>query len=148
VQLHVAHDAEEHYFALLERGDEEIVSQLRRMVVFDLVINNADRKGGHVLHGDNGGVWLVDHGVCFHREPKLRTVAWEFAGEPLPPELVDDVGRLARELRGGGYGVGARLAGLLDPLEIDALRRRAEAITRLAALPEPTGPRPFPWPLL
>ncbi|MBW3665393.1 MAG: SCO1664 family protein [Actinobacteria bacterium] len=148
IQLHVPHDPEEHYFALLERGDEQILDQLRRMVVFDLLINNADRKGGHVLRDADGRVWLVDHGVCFHREPKLRTVAWEFAGEPLPSDLVDDTGRLARDLRGGGDGVGARRAGLLDPLEIDALRRRAEAVIRLDALPDPAGPRPFPWPLL
>lgn len=147
VQLHVAHDPDEHYFALVEQDDADTIAQLRRMVVFDLVINNADRKGGHVLRDGHGHVWLVDHGVCFHREPKLRTVAWEFAGERLSHDLQADVGRLAQDLARPN-GLAGRLRTLLDPLEVDALRRRAVAVSQLDALPAPAGPRPFPWPLL
>ncbi len=65
----------------------------RAVALFDLVVNNADRKGGHCLLGEDGRIWLIDHGVCFSAEPKLRTVIWEYMDEPIPPALLEDVER-------------------------------------------------------
>lgn len=148
VQQFVAHDPARHYFTLVEEDAPEILAQLRRMVVFDLVINNADRKGGHVLVDDDGRLRLVDHGVCFHAEPKLRTVGWHFAGDPAPRAEQEDVGRLAACLRDRDDRVRRRLSQLLSEAEVEALANRAEAVARLERLPEPEGPRPLPWPLL
>jgi hypothetical protein len=166
LQRFVPHDPEDHYFALLDRGDPAVAAQLRAMVVFDLLANNADRKGGHVLlerrpsetgdrgaqaSGSGGGsasagrIRLIDHGVTFHAQPKLRTVAWHFAGEPVPQRLRPDLTRVAEAL---SADLGDRLAGLLAPLELDALRERAEAAARLELLPAPVGRRATPWPLL
>ena len=82
LQLFVRFDPEQHYFTLgRERADD-----FRRVALFDVVINNADRKAGHCLLDDDGNVWLIDHGVCFAVEPKLRTVIWTFVGEPMPED--------------------------------------------------------------
>jgi uncharacterized repeat protein (TIGR03843 family) len=148
LQRFVPHDLEEHYFTLLEQGRVEVVEQLRAMVVFDLVINNADRKGGHVLLerlGRDVRVRLIDHGVAFHHEPKLRTVGWHFADEPLPERLRPDLGRFAEDLDGR---LGDRLGALLLGDELVRLRDRAHHVAGLARLPAPTGPRATPWPLL
>jgi uncharacterized repeat protein (TIGR03843 family) len=80
VQRFVAFDPEQHYFTL--EGTRE--DDFRRIALFDLVVNNADRKGGHCLLSPDGTIWVIDHGVCFHEEPKLRTVIWSFVGEPIP----------------------------------------------------------------
>jgi uncharacterized repeat protein (TIGR03843 family) len=143
LQRYVPHDPEEHYFALVEAGDPAILPQLRRMVLFDLVIDNADRKGGHVLVED-GCVRLVDHGVSFHVDTKLRTVAWDFAGARVPERDRDDVARLAA----GVADAPGALAELLGAEELDRLVERAREAARLASFPPPRGPRPFPWPLL
>lgn len=148
VQLFVDHDPDRHYFALLEEGADAVLPQLRRMVVFDIVVNNADRKGSHVLLPPDGRIRLVDHGICFHAETKLRTVAWDFAGEPVPEDARDDAGRLADRLADGTDPATRRLGQLLDGDELDALRRRARATADLDRLPHPTGPRPLPWPPL
>jgi uncharacterized repeat protein (TIGR03843 family) len=147
VQRFVQHDPNRHYFALLEEGRSELLDQLRKMVVFDLVIDNADRKGGHVLVEEvEGGVQLrlVDHGVSFNVERKLRTVAWDFAGQPVPPALCDAV----TELVGRASDVRQALTTLLSPVEIGVLLERMRAIADLQVFPEPIGPRPFPWPLV
>jgi uncharacterized repeat protein (TIGR03843 family) len=154
LQRFVPHDPDQHYFHLLEHGDDTVVAQLRAMVLFDLVIDNADRKGGHVLlersvdlgdGGVRGRVRLVDHGVSFNVARKLRTVGWHFAGEPVPPELREDVAHLVATLEGEA---GARLGELLTPPELDVLRARAERAAQLQVFPEPTGRYPFPWPML
>lgn len=145
LQRFVPHDPERHYFALLEDGDPAVVAQLRRMVLFDLVIDNADRKAGHVLlEGDR--VRVVDHGVSLHVERKLRTVAWQFADEPVAASdrqtLASLAGRLARRI------ATPVLEPLLAPDEIERLVERTEEVARLERFPEPTGPRPYPWPLV
>ncbi len=148
LQRFVAHDPEDHYFTLLDRGDPRIGEQLRRMVVFDLMIDNADRKAGHVLlerGADVLPVRLIDHGVTFNEERKLRTVAWDFAGEPVPTGLLGDIAGLCDALDGE---LGARLTALLSGLEVRRLRERVARVLSLSALPEPTGPYPYPWPLL
>lgn len=147
VQEFVPHDPDRHYFWMIEEGPADLLPQLERMVLFDLVVNNTDRKGGHVVLAPDGRIRLVDHGVCFHAEPKVRTVAWHFAGEPPSADDRHAVGRLAERLQPGGDGAEA-LAGLLEPYEIEATRRRAQTVSRMAAFPEPRGPRPVPWPML
>jgi uncharacterized repeat protein (TIGR03843 family) len=118
------------------------------MVVFDVLINNADRKGGHVLLEETGPrprVRLIDHGVTFHAEPKLRTVGWHFAGEPLLSALFDDLRGLSDLLDGS---LATALEVLLSPVELEALRARLQDLVELERLPAPHGPRPTPWPLL
>lgn len=139
VQLFVDADFDRHYFELLE--DPATHPQLRRIAAFDLVANSTDRKGGHVLCDADGHLWAIDNGLSFHAEFKLRTVIWDFAGEDLPPELVDDLDRISRDLP-------VELAEVLDPFERDALRSRARALVTEGRLPsDPTGRR-YPWPLV
>lgn len=153
LQRFVPHDPEQHYFWLLEQGassrgdgDERLLGQLQRMVVFDLVINNADRKAGHVLlEGEE--VRLVDHGVSLHVEDKVRTVAWEFATRPIPEQARRDVASLAEALA-GGQRPAEQLAELLAADEIEALIARARRVASSERFPEPTGHRPYPWPLV
>lgn len=139
-QLFIPFDPDQHYFTLEERHADAF----RRVALFDIVVNNADRKAGHCLLGEDGHVYVIDHGVCFAAEPKLRTVIWSFVGEPIDPALLDDLSRLPGEL---AAAAGARLSGLLDADEIDALRSRATALVREGTFPEPAaGARPYPWP--
>jgi uncharacterized repeat protein (TIGR03843 family) len=150
LQRLVPHDPEEHYFHLIEEADAVVVRQLRRMVVFDLLIDNADRKGGHVLleHTDEGPrVRLVDHGVCFHPQPHLRTVGWHFAGEQVPEQDAALGTRLVTMLDDGDEAV-AELVDLLSEREVERLRERAERVGRMARYPDPVGDRPVPWPML
>ncbi len=93
LQRFVPADFSQHHFTLVE--DEEHHDRLRAICAFDVVANNADRKSGHCILGEDGRVWAIDNGLCFHTEPKLRTVIWEFAGEPLPAALVEDLARVA-----------------------------------------------------
>lgn len=145
LQRYVPHDPAEHYFTLLEEGRDAIVAQLQRMVLLDLIIDNADRKGGHVLlEGDR--VRLVDHGVSFNIEPKVRTVAWHFAGEPVPASDRQAVASLAGRLH-AGIATPA-LEPLLFPDELARLIERVDAVARMETFPEPAGPRPYPWPLI
>jgi hypothetical protein len=141
VQRFVRFDPEEHYFTLAERFPDEF----GRIAVFDLVVNNADRKAGHCLLGEDGRIHVVDHGVCFSSEPKLRTVIWDLAGDPIPDPLRDDLRRFGNEARTGALR--DELAKLLDEEELDALADRAEATSSLERLPDPDPDRrPFPWP--
>lgn len=141
VQRFVPSHPEEHYFTLRERFPAEF----RRIAVFDLVINNADRKAGHCLLGDDGRIYVVDHGVCFSEEPKLRTVIWDFIGDPLDDDVRADVRRLAGDVRGGRLR--SELANLLAEPELEALESRAREIAAMARIPEPgEDHRPFPWP--
>jgi hypothetical protein len=141
VQRFIPFEPHEHYFTLQDRFPEAFMS----IAVFDLVVNNADRKGGHCLLGEDGRVWAIDHGVCFHEDPKLRTVIWEFMDRPIPDALVADVRRLAESLADGRAPCD-ELSGLLDPAEIVALRRRASSIVSGPVFPSPIGSRPYPWP--
>jgi uncharacterized repeat protein (TIGR03843 family) len=117
--------------------------RLRRIAVFDVLINNADRKGGHVLSGVDGHVYGVDHGVTLHVEDKLRTVLWGWAGKPVDDETLEDVGRLGDEL---GGELGAELCCHITPGEVAALRARVVALLRNPVMPTPDRRRPIPWP--
>lgn len=145
VQLFVEHDPREHYFVLAESGAHD--AALARMALFDLVVNNADRKGGHVLLAADGRIWGCDHGLTFHVEPKLRTVIWDFSGTALAPKWCDDLRRLAGGLGNPSSAVRRSLEDLLSVQEIDALAARATAAVAVGVLPEvPDEGRPYPWP--
>jgi uncharacterized repeat protein (TIGR03843 family) len=142
VQLFIDADPEAHYFALRGNFDDGF----RRIAAFDLLINNADRKGGHILLGSDQRLWAIDHGIAFHTDAKLRTVIWEYAGEPLPAELVQDIAAFQRRIEQDDDPVRQLLHELLDRQEVDALRRRAERIVRRPVYPQPGGGRSMPWP--
>jgi uncharacterized repeat protein (TIGR03843 family) len=143
LQLFLDLDPERHVFTFTEQERQ----RLRPAAAFDRLVNNADRKGGHILLGPDGHIWLIDHGVCFHVEDKLRTVLWDFAGEPIPPGLLSDVERLAKGLSFGGP-LRRTYDGLLEAEEVDALLRRAEDLLAARTFPEPGPGRPYPWPLI
>ncbi|MGW5429118.1 SCO1664 family protein [Streptomyces sp. NPDC004059] len=127
--------------ALLVHADDE---RLRRLAVLDAVINNADRKGGHLLPTTDGRLYGIDHGVTFNVENKLRTLLWGWAGEPLTTEAVDVLGGLHGALDGP---LGERLTALITAAEIDATRARVEALLSTGVHPEPNGEWPaIPWP--
>lgn len=139
VQRVVDEDGVSHYFTL--RDEPRWHPDLRRIAIFDVLANNADRKSGHVLlSGDR--LWAIDHGLTFHAEPKLRTVIWDFAGDPLDDAVRDDVARLLEE------PVPGALEALIDDDELEALVRRARALVRSRRLPAPGSGRPYPWPLV
>jgi uncharacterized repeat protein (TIGR03843 family) len=142
VQLFVRFDATEHYFTLAaERADD-----FRRIALFDLVVNNADRKSGHCLLGEDGTIWVIDHGVCFSDEPKLRTVIWDFVDEPIPAVLAGDLTRFGEGLA-GGTDLRRNLDALLAPDEVDAIGQRLGRLLAGGRFPEPEpGVRPIPWP--
>lgn len=142
VQEFMPADPSQHFFTLRE----ERADDLRAVAAFDVVANNADRKGGHVLLGEDGRVWCIDHGLTFHVEPKLRTVIWDYAGEPLPQRLAADLERVAGELAKGRLR--AELLGLLAAPEVDATAERAAALLGAGRLPEPGPGRVVPWPLV
>ena len=140
LQRFVAAEFSEHYFTLVE--DPGHLDALKVIAAFDLLLNNADRKSGHCLLGLDGRIWAIDNGLSFHPEPKLRTVMWDFSGEPVPDELVADVDRVARVLPSG-------LDPLLGPEELDGVRRRALAVVASPRFPAPAPERrPYPWPLV
>ena len=132
-------------------GDDQPVSlihedteALRRIAVFDVVVNNADRKGGHVLEMADGHRFGIDHGICFHTEPKLRTVLWGWAGEPLTAEHADGVRRLRAALDGE---LARRLEPYLSVWEVEATADRCEALLARGTMPRPGGGWPsVPWP--
>ena len=116
---------------------------LRRIALFDAVVNNADRKGGHVLRGVDGDVYGVDHGLCLHVEDKLRTVLWGWAGKPIDDNTLDKVACLVDGL---GDSLGDALASHITSAEIAALRLRARALLNNPVMPGPDRHRPIPWP--
>ena len=154
VQRFVPHDPALHYFTLRDRAlsgqDPALRTRLVLLAAFDLVVDNADRKGGHVLVEDGEAslaarLRAVDHGVAFNLEAKHRTVVWDLATTELGEEVTAALDRL---LAAFPAGLEDRLADLLSPEEAAVTVRRARALRASAVLPEPTGPSPFPWPLL
>src|SRR5262245_46572380 len=142
LQQFVEHDPEEHYFTLLD-GRED---RFRQFAVFDVLANNTDRKGGHCLHDvADDTVMGIDHGLTFHPAWKLRTVIWDFAGEPVADVLRDDVCRAVDALRDGGLR--DRLGRHLTDVELEAVEYRARAMLD-EGLPYPDDYRSTPWPLV
>jgi hypothetical protein len=140
LQLFVQADPRQHFFTLREACLDAFIP----VAIFDVLANNADRKSGHCLRGQDGTIWVVDHGVCFGADPKLRTVIWEFAGQSIPGKHLNDVRRVAGELRSGDLR--ESLLGLLSKREIEATARRAEALARARRFPGPGRGRAYPWP--
>jgi uncharacterized repeat protein (TIGR03843 family) len=131
------------------RGDPAVlahadVPELRGMAVFDVVANNADRKGGHVLAGTDGRIYGVDHGLCLHVEQKLRTVLWGWVGQPMTPEVLEPLRRLRSALRAT---LADELGEHITRREVRALRARVDALLSAPCFPEPSGYGPaIPWP--
>jgi uncharacterized repeat protein (TIGR03843 family) len=145
LQLYIEHDPEYHYFNFNEKDRQ----RLRSVALFDVLINNADRKGSHILIDPEDHIWLIDHGICFHGEDKLRTVIWDFAGEKIPEDLCEDVNHLKTQLVNGNSPLTKELRKYLDPQEVKAITDRANKIVSTGSFPNPHTSRRFqPWPPL
>ncbi len=141
LQLRIAHDPELHYFTF----DDATRQRLRPTALLDLLLNNADRKGGHILLDAADHIWLIDHGICFHEEPKLRTVVWDFVGEDLSPDLMADLRALAPRLAAGRLR--DELSEYLADAELEALSQRLERLLADGCYPAPPDDeRAVPWP--
>jgi len=143
LQVFIEHDPNRHYFSFSPEEHE----RLRPAAVFDLLLNNADRKGGHLLVDTQEHLWLIDHGLCFNIEPKLRTVIWDFAGQTIPNDLCGDLARVLTMLNGVESALRAELTALLSAAEVSALAERIRSLLEDQRFPLPPGSRrPYPWP--
>ena len=141
LQLFIEHDPQITYFDFTPEDRQ----RLQRVAVFDIFINNADRKGSHVIKDGQGFLWLIDHGICFHEQEKLRTVIWDFAGQEIAAELLQELEAYLQELENGSTAQGLEL--YLSVEEIQALIRRGRWIIENGTFPEPDeNRRSFPWP--
>lgn len=142
VQIYIEHNPAYHYFNL-EQDDRD---RLEPTTLFDVLVNNADRKGSHILLDSSGHIWLIDHGLCFHREDKLRTVIWDFAKMPIPASLKNDLHSFRSQLtRESEFSKNLHL--YLSWGEIDALKNRCAALLSSGIFPEAERDRrayPFP----
>ncbi len=142
LQLFVEHDPEYHYFNMTTDDRQ----RLRPVALFDLLINNADRKGSHILRNHDGHLWLIDHGLCLNEEDKLRTVIWDFSGEPITEDLLADL-RQFRQLLDLSPEETAGLKQHLSQAEILALIERANALLDSGRFSNPPEERrAYPWP--
>lgn len=136
-------DYDRHWFTILDDGlDEDRLHQVQRIVAFDVLCNQTDRKSGHVLEAGDRRLLLVDNGLSFHAQFKLRTVLWELAGIEIPSDLLDDIRRLSSS------GLPDQLCALLDPFERDAVLARARALLHGGCFPTDPSGRAWPWPLV
>jgi hypothetical protein len=142
LQVFIPHDPQNHYYQL-----SEIYEDIRRRVLlFDFMLNNADRKAGHFIVDSGGHVWLIDHGLTFHVDDKLRTVAWDHAGEIIPRYLLEDIHRVYTELKGQSECYD-QLSSLLSSAELIALTNRIKKLVAEGLYPlPPTDRRVVPWP--
>jgi uncharacterized repeat protein (TIGR03843 family) len=142
VQLYVDAAPGEHFFTLRDRYEDTF----RSVAAFDLVVGNGDRKGGHCLLARDGRIWVVDHGLCFAARPWLRTVIWDFAGQPIPQALRTDLEALSEDLRTGALR--GDLLALLSADEVDATSERARTLAASGRYPQPGPGRAHPWPAI
>lgn len=141
-QLFIHHREEmADYFALRDQYTHEV----QLLAVFDLLTNNTDRKAGHCLLGEDGRIWGIDHGLTFHHHPKLRTVIWDFGGEPIPVELLDDIRRVRAQVA-NRLGWALELEKLLASVEIEAFLKRMELVLTHPEFPCLRARRGVPWP--
>jgi len=140
VQWFVEADFERHYFTLYAE-QPELHEQLMAIAAFDFVANNTDRKAGHCLLDRQGRVWAIDHGLCFAADFKLRTVIWDFGGQPLPEVLCRAVEPLTRQ-------VPLEVAALLADDEVEAIGERARWLLDRSVFPIDRSGRLYPWPLI
>ena len=143
LQQFIDYNPNYHYFSFRQ----EDLMRLRPVALFDLLINNADRKGSHILvQKRTRKLFLIDHGLCFHTEDKLRTVLWDFAGEPIPPDLTEALRNFKSKLTGG---LTIQLSKYLLPEEIAALDARAAVLLSDCHFPDPPEDRrAYPYPPL
>ena len=142
LQLYIEMIDGQHFFTLRDQHRDE----MKRIAVFDAIINNTDRKGGHVLLGEDGKLWCIDHGVTFHEDPKLRTVIWDYVDQKIPASIIADLRRLREQLT-RKQALGEELARLLSPREIKAFARRIDALIETPVFPQPSDDwPPVPWP--
>ncbi len=143
LQLFIEHDPSRHFFNLLDGREAE----MKRIALFDWLINNADRKGGHCLLARDGRIWCIDQGLSFHADEKLRTVIWDFQGQPVPPRLLDEVDAFADRLQNDA-ALRGELLSWISERELDKLFERIDAIDRLRVFPPQPPWRPYPWPMI
>ncbi len=141
--VHAREDA--HFFTI--QDDPAFLEDLQRLAAFDVITNNADRKSGHCLVDSQGRLWAIDNALTFHAEPKLRTVIWSFAGQPLPAGILADLQALRDSLAEDSL-LNDGLHHLLDEEEVAALRRRLVHLMEDGRFPEPGEGRVLPWPLV
>ena len=141
MQLYVGHDPEVTYFDLVE----DRVEEMQQLAVFDLLVNNADRKAGHCLLGDDGRVWSIDHGLTFHPMFKLRTVMLDFWGKPISRPLLASLEGLGGRIDSSDQQV-AQLAEIMSAQEMDAMKKRLDMMLEHRALPALDPYRDVPWP--
>ena len=142
MQFFVDHDPDYHYFHF----DESLIPQLKRMALFDVLINNADRKGGHCLVDEQEHLWGIDHGIAFHSQYKLRTVIWNFVNQPIADDLLADVKNMRDKLETANDSYLCEMETLITKGEIRAFTNRIDKILKDKRYPAP-GPGPnHPWP--
>jgi uncharacterized repeat protein (TIGR03843 family) len=140
LQWFIEADHQQHYFTVHE-SRPDLHHALRPVALFDLLANNTDRKSGHVLIDADDHIWGIDHGLCFAADFKLRTVVWEFGGEPIPDELIARVRPLV-------HSVPLGIAALLDDDEVQALGERAAWVVDNPVFPIDRSGRRYPWPMV
>jgi uncharacterized repeat protein (TIGR03843 family) len=145
VQLYIPNNDNQHYFSVQE--DARFVTPLRQLALFDFVVNNADRKSGHCLIGEDHRLWAIDHGICFHTEYKLRTVVWEFSDSPIDATLLNDLKKLSSLLSDKKSELAQTICQLLTPAERAAMLSRIQTLLRKQTFPAPQAHRRnYPWP--
>ncbi len=141
LQLFIEAESRNAFFDIRDDTPEELLP----VALFDVLTNNADRKAGHHLRDGSGRLWVIDHGLTFHADPKLRTIIWDFAGEPLPPAFRSDLERASAALESGELR--GRLRGLASARELQLLRRRVDGVLdRAWRFPAPSSAWSVPWP--
>lgn len=142
LQQFIHHRRRENFFTVRDKCRDE----MQEIAVFDALVNNTDRKGGHVLLDDRGIVWAIDHGVTFHAEPKLRTVIWDFVDEPIPDRLLTQLEKLRAAIKTNAP-LRVQLESLLARSEMRALGARLNELLRERVYPSPPQDWPhIPWP--
>lgn len=143
LQWFVPHNPQEHYFMF----EGQFPDQVQRLALFDVLINNADRKSGHVLLDEHDHLWGIDHGVCFHTDYKLRSVIWEYAGTTISPDLMADLTAFQQVLA-SSVSLRVELSDLLNQGEVQAIGERLNRLLLSGKFPEPGSGRHYPWPLV
>jgi uncharacterized repeat protein (TIGR03843 family) len=148
VQQFVEHDPDRHYFTI--EGQPQYQKQLQQIVLLDVITNNADRKGGHILlqeqENQSERLWGIDHGVCFHAEHKLRTVIWEFAGSPISSAQLTALTTFQEKLAVNANQIRTQLNDLLSEQEVMAMLHRLRNLIDRGIFPHPGPGRHYPWP--
>jgi uncharacterized repeat protein (TIGR03843 family) len=143
LQLYIDADPDDHFFNLRDRYR----TVFERVALFDILVNNADRKSGHCLRDQSGRIWCIDHGLTFNTQPKLRTVIWDYAGEAIPTQMRRDLRELKTQLENPD-GVRQTLGKLLNRREMQRLLVRLDRLLKMDCFPEPGPGRNVPWPLV